>query len=166
MTANVQSGYLSSGNVEQVVAVLLGPGWAELRASVLHDGSTMLERVERPDGGVTLVVSRELPQGAPSFLQRFLPQDGRVEQTDDWGPAREGVRQGTWKVEIPGAPARLGGTMRLEPYPDGSRYTVEGQVKVSVPLIGGRAETFIAGLVVKLVTKEGQILQDALNGPS
>ena len=166
MTARVQHSYLSSGEVEQVVAVLSGPGWAQCRARALHDDSRVVERVERPDGGVTLVVSRELPQGAPGFLERFLPRDGRVVQTDEWGPAVAGSRHGTWKVEIPGAPARLGGTMRLEPASGGSRYTLEGEVKVSLPLIGGRAETFIAGLVDKLVAKEGAVLQDALNGQS
>jgi hypothetical protein len=111
---------------------------------------------------VVLVVSRSLPDGVPGFLERFLPKDGRVTQTDDWGPAKGGTRSGTWRVEIPGAPAQLGGTMRLEPTPTGSRYVVDGEVKVKVPVIGGKAEGFIAGMVEKLAAKEADVLRSAL----
>jgi hypothetical protein len=43
--------------------------------------------------------------------------------------------------------------MRLEPTAGGSRYTIEGDVKVAVPLIGGKAERFIAEMVTKLAAK-------------
>lgn len=163
MSAPVTSVFESTGDVEQVVAILTADTWAERKAQALRDGSRVVSRTERPDGGVTLVLSRELPQGAPGFLERFLPQDGRVLQTDDWGPASDGVRRGTWKVEIPGAPARLGGTLLLEPTVTGSRYTIQGEAKVSIPLVGGKAEKYIAGMVVKLAAREAEVLQAAVH---
>jgi hypothetical protein len=158
----VHSEQTSSGDVETVFRVLSDESWAQRKDDALHDGSRVVRRDERADGGVTLVVSRELPAGVPGFLERFLPKDGRVTQTDDWGPAHDGVRGGTWKVEIPGAPARLGGTMRVEPTASGSRYVVDGTVEVKVPVVGGKAEGFIAGLVEKLAAKEADVLRSAL----
>lgn len=152
--------------VERVHAVLSGPDWPARRAGVLHDGSQVVERVERPDGGVRLVVSRELPPGGPGFLDRFLPSDKRVVQTDDWGPASGGVRSGTWEVVIPGVSARLAGTMRLEPVPAGTRYVVDGEISVPIPLVGGKAEKFIAEMVQKLTAREAEVLQDAVEGPT
>ena len=152
--------------VERVYAVLSGPQWPARKAEVLRDGSQVVERVERPDGGVHLVVSRELPPGGPGFLERFLPSDKRVVQTDDWGPASGGVRSGTWQVVIPGVSARLGGTMRLEPAADGARYLVDGEISVPIPLVGGKAERFIAEMVGKLTAREAEVLQDAVQGPA
>ena len=164
MSTPVSSTFESRGDVDTVFGILTSPQWPERKAESLHDGSRVVQREERPDGGLLLAVSRELPGGVPGFLERFLPQDGRVLQTDEWGPAEAGTRRGTWRVEIPGAPAKLGGTMRLEQLASGSRYTIEGEVKVSVPLIGGRAERFIADMVAKLAAKENDLLQSSLPG--
>lgn len=149
--------------VEQVVGVLTSARWGERKGAALQDGTRVVSRTERPDGSVELVLSRELPKGGPSFLQKFLPRDGRVVQTDDWGPAQDGVRRGTWKVEIPGAPARLAGSLLLEPAgADASRYTIQGQADVPIPLVGGKAERFIAEMVVALSAREAEVLRDAL----
>lgn len=164
MSRPVHSTHDSSADVERVHGVLSGPDWAERKAAALHDGSRVVEREVKPDGGVRLVVSRELPPGGPGFLQRFLPQDGRVVQTDDWGPSQDGVRRGTWQVVIPGLPARLGGTMRLEPTATGARYVIDGTIHVPIPLVGGKAETFIAEMVQKLTAREAEVLQDAVSG--
>jgi hypothetical protein len=162
VTRQVHSRHDSGSDVETVFRVLSDESWARRKDDALRDGSRVVRREETPDGGVTLVVSRELPAGVPRFLERFLPEDGRVTQTDAWGPADGGARHGTWQVHIPGAPARLGGTMRLEPTAGGSRYTIDGEVAVTVPVIGGRAEGFIAGMVEKLAAKEAGVLRDAL----
>jgi hypothetical protein len=162
VTTHVESRFESGGDVPAVFATLTSPQWPQTKADRLRDGSRVVQREERRDGGLLLVVSRELPAGVPGFLERFLPEDGRVTQTDDWGPERDGVRRGTWSADIPGAPAQLGGTMRLEPTATGSRYTVEGEVRVSVPLVGGKAERFIAEMVERLAEKECQLLRQEL----
>lgn len=162
MTRRVHSEHVSDGDVETVFAILTDPSWPERKAEVLRDGSRVLRREQKADGGVVVVVSRELPAGVPRFLERFLPRDGRVTQTEEWGPADGVRRSGTWTGEIPGAPAQLGGTMRLEPVASGSRYVIDGEVTVRVPVIGGKAEAFIADKVERLAAKEGDLLRAAL----
>ena len=165
MSTSVSSTFESAADVGTVFGILTSREWVATKAERFRDGSLLKEHDQRPDGGVELAVSRELPGGVPGFLERFLPKDGRVVETFSWQPpADDGTRRGTWKADIPGAPARLGGTMRLEPTASGSRYTIEGDVKVSVPLIGGRAETFIAEMVKKLAAKENDLLQRSLPG--
>ncbi len=152
----------SSGDVETVFDLLSGEDWAAQKASRLHDGSRTVRREVTPGGGVTLVVSRELPAGVPGFLRRFLPADRRVLTTDVWEPADRGGRRGTWTAELPGAPARLGGTMRLEPLAQGTRHTIEGEVTVGVPVVGGRAESFIADKLVRLAEAEAELVRAVL----
>ena len=162
MSTHVKSTFESTGDVETVFGILTAESWAARKAEQLRDGSKVVRREQKPDGGLVFVVSRELPGGVPGFLERFLPKDGRVVQTDEWGPEQGGARRGTWRVDIPGAPAKLGGSMVLETVATGSRYTIEGDVSVSVPLIGGRAERFIAEMVTKLAAKENDLLQATL----
>ncbi|CAA9316990.1 MAG: hypothetical protein AVDCRST_MAG07-945 [uncultured Frankineae bacterium] len=163
MTAPVRSTVSTSSSVDEVFDVLTSAGWVERRASRFRDGSTLVRREQRPDGALLVEVSRELPQGAPGFLTRFLPADGRVLQTDEWAPPDgSGTRSGTWQVVVPGAPARMGGTLRVQPSGTGCDYVVQGEVRVSVPLVGGRAEAFLADVVARLGRAEGELLQQAL----
>lgn len=162
MTQRGRDAYELDCDVERAFEVLSGPGWAQARAAALSDGSRTVRREATGDGGVELVVSRELPDGTPGFLARFLPQDGRVEQTDTWGAQVDGARSGSWRADIPGAPARVGGTMHLEPAPAGCRYVVESEIAVSVPLIGGRAERFLVDMVSRLTASEAKVLRGLL----
>lgn len=164
MTARLSESYTIERDVETVFAALSGDGWAPAKAAALSDGSRTVRRDVGADGSVELVVSRELPDGVPGFLTRFLPKDGRAEQTDSWGPAVDGTRSGTWRADIPGAPARVGGTMRLEPDGTGARYVIDGEVKVSVPLVGGKAESFLVDAVRSLTAKEAEVLRGMLAG--
>src|SRR5690242_12726185 len=92
-------------DVETAYAAISGEEWAPAKARELKDDSTTISRVVGDGGAVTLVVSRKLPDGVPGFLTKFLPADGRVKQTDTWGPLIDGVRSGTWVAETPGSPA-------------------------------------------------------------
>jgi hypothetical protein len=152
----------SDVEVETVFAVLTGEDWAAQKAAHLGDDSRAVRREVATDGGVTLVMSRRLPAGIPGYLQRFLPPDQRVTTTDVWGPSEGGARRGTWTAEIAGAPARLGGTMRIEPTDQGNRHTIDGEVKVGVPLIGGKAEALIAEQIVRLADAEAALVRSVL----
>jgi hypothetical protein len=146
-------------DVETAYAAISGERWAAAKAARLNDESKVIRRDVGPGDAVTLVVSRKLPDGIPGFLQKFLPSDGKVTQTDSWDAAQDGVRTGTWKAETPGSPAKIDGTMRLEPAGGGCRYVVEGSVKVSIPLIGGKAEGFAVGMTEKLTAAEAAVLR-------
>jgi hypothetical protein len=146
-------------DVETAYAAISGAGWAPAKAAALGDDSRVVSRDVAAGGAVTLVVSRKLPDGIPGFLTRFLPSDGRVTQTDTWGAATEGVRAGTWVADTPGSPAKVNGTMRLEPAGSGCVYVVEGTAKVSIPLVGGKAEGVVVGITEKLTAREADVLR-------
>ena len=159
MSKRVRNEHEGPADVQRVFAVLTSEDFAACKAERFGDDSRIVRREEAPDGGVTVVVSRELPAGVPGFLQRFLPKDGRVVETHVWGPEQDGARRGTWSADIAGAPARLGGTMSLTPTASGGcRHVIEGEVSVRVPVVGGKAESFIAEMVEKLSQKEAELL--------
>lgn len=145
--------------VREVFELRTSQHWVDLKAAELGDGSALVRRTERADGGVEFSVSRELPAGIPGFLERFLPKEGRAVQNESWdAPDAAGVCAGTWSVDIPGAPAKLGGSSTLEPSGDGSVQTIRGTAKVSIPLIGGKAEQYIVDMTQKLMAKEAALM--------
>ena len=149
--------------VQQVFDLRTSERWVDLKRDKLNDGSTLVSRTERPDGGVDFSVSRELPSGVPGFLEKFLPKDGKAVQNESWGPpGPDGICRGTWSVDIPGAPAKLGGSSTLEPSGTGSVQVILGTAKVSVPIIGGKAESFIIDMTQKLMTKEAELMVESL----
>src|SRR5688500_5433650 len=96
MAGKIDFRYPLPVDVETAYAAISGEEWAPAKAKALKDDSRMVSRDVGEGGAVTLVVSRKLPDGVPGFLTKFLPADGRVVQTDTWGPAVDGVRSGTW----------------------------------------------------------------------
>jgi len=164
VTAAVRSREVVDAPVERVFAVLTSAEWAAARGRRFGDGSTVVRAERRPDGGALVAVARELPSGAPGFVQRLLPKDARVVQTDDWAPAADGIRTGTWTVSLAGVPARLGGALRLEPAAGGTAYEVVGTAEVSVPLVGGRVESYVADMAGRLAAKEAALLRELVRG--
>lgn len=145
-------------DVETVYAVISGEHWADHKAKAFDDEARTESRTVGADDAVTLVMSRGLPPGIPGFLEKFLPKGGRARQTEAWGPAKDGARSGTWQGEIPGAPAKVGGTMSLSPSATGTTYRIQGEVKVSIPLVGGKAESFVAEMIEKLTAAEAELI--------
>jgi hypothetical protein len=162
MARPVSAAHDVPAGVEQAWAVLAGPQWPVALAAALSDGSELVAHEPTPDGGVRMVTRRRLPEGGPSFLRRFVPADGTVLQTDTWGPEQDGVRAGTWEVDLGGAPGAIGGRYRVEPAGTGSRWVVQGEVAVRVPLVGGRAEAFLAPLVETLLARQAEVLRAQL----
>jgi hypothetical protein len=158
MPKKLDVSYDIPADVEAVYAVISGEGWAAAKAKAFDDESRQESRTVAPGDAVTLVVSRGLPDGIPGFLEKFLPRGGRARQTEAWGPSDGGARRGTWQGEIPGAPAHVGGTMALEPTATGTRYRIQGEVKVSIPLVGGKAESFVVDMISKLTKSEAELL--------
>jgi hypothetical protein len=158
MPKKLDVSYDIPADVEAVYAVISGEGWAAAKAKAFDDESRQESRTVAAGDAVTLVVSRGLPDGIPGFLEKFLPRGGRARQTEAWGPSDGGARRGTWQGEIPGAPAHVGGTLALEPTATGTRYRIQGEVKVSIPLVGGKAESFVVDMISKLTKSEAELL--------
>jgi hypothetical protein len=161
VAGKIKVSYDIPADVETAYAAISSEGWASSKSAELKDDSKVVSRTESDGGAVTMVVSRKLPDGIPGFLQKFLPSDGRVTQTDTWSAASGGIRSGTWQAD--NSPAKVGGTMRLEPSGSGCTYIVEGTAKVSIPLVGGKAEGVIVSMTEKLTAKEAAVLRSMVS---
>ena len=90
-------------------------------------------------------------EGVPGFAKRFAGETTRAVQTEEWSSPTGG----TISIETPGKPTSINGHPDASPSPGGrTTETLEAEVKVKVPLIGGKLESLMADLVAAGMDKE------------
>lgn len=115
----------------------------ELIAHLGGKDPEVVEETRGEDGSVRLVTRQQAAVELPGFARKLIPANTTVTQTYDWGPpAADGTRRGTWSAQAKGAPISIGGPTELRPDGAGSRHAYLGQIKASVPVVGGRLEGF------------------------
>ena len=99
-------------------------------------------------------------QGIPGFAKKFIGDEINIVQSEDW----TAPEKGNITVVIPGKPGEMSGTALLTEDPDGTTETVNMQVKVNIPVVGGRIEGFIADMLRKALHAENREGIDWLAG--
>jgi hypothetical protein len=102
----------------------------------------------------------------PAPVQKVLRGDLIIERTEIWRPAGPDRYEGSISARVKDAPGTIRGTLRLlgssaEDAPD-AEFGVNGEVKVDIPLVGGKIEEAIAEQVVRLLQREGLFTQEWL----
>ena len=105
---------------------------------------------------------RKVALELPGFMTKIMSPTNVYDQVDIWTPVAGGY-DGTFEIKVEGAPVHLKGSMTLRETPGGVEYAVDGEVKVSVPLIGGMAGGFAADQATKVSAAEGEFLQSRLS---
>lgn len=136
--------------------------WIAEKAVRLQDGSLLLEQIPLAGGGVELLLLRDIPADVPSLFRRFVPADGQVTQRESWTPDSDGGFLVTWSLGFDGAPGSVSGRGQLVPATEGSTLRLDGEAQVGVPVIGGKAEAFLAPLVERIMHHEGELLASLL----
>lgn len=113
----------------------------ELLARLGGHDVEVVEETRADDGSVRLVTKQQTAVELPGFARKLIPAHTTVTQTFDWEPPEpDGTRSGTWSAEARGAPVSIGGPTELRIEAGGTRHVYLGQVKASVPVVGGRLE--------------------------
>ncbi|MRK01026.1 DUF2505 family protein [Aeromicrobium sp. S22] len=114
--------------------------------SCANQGASDYEVTVEPQGdGATVTIARTQPADLPDFVKKLTGSTVKVRQTEVWsGPDASGNRTADVKVSIVGQPAEMIGTAKLYAKDDGSEFTVDGDVKVSIPFIGKKIEPEVA----------------------
>jgi hypothetical protein len=114
-------------------------------------GAALLEHRTSDDG-----VHIKLRQGVdaerlPGAVRSFLSGDLVVERAEHWrGP------EATGRATINGVPAEITSRTRLAGAGGGTELVVAAEVKVGIPLIGGKIEKVVAEQVTKLLAAESE----------
>jgi hypothetical protein len=141
-------------STDAVYAMLSDPAFREevCRAS----GASSYDVTVTPtDTGIESVVETTSPvDGLPTLVKKFLGSTMTLHQVERWVSTSEGTMQ----VSVPGTPGSFEGRITLLPSDSGAIQTVEAEIKVGVPLVGGKIEALIGsglGHVLKVQARVG-----------
>jgi hypothetical protein len=145
--------------VEAVAAMLADPAFRE----EVCDYQRVISRkvtITPSGGGMDVVIDMVQPaRGIPSFAQKFVGDSINIVQSESWSSPTAGEIT----VAIPGKPGEMSGTARLEPSGSGTVETVELTAKVNIPLVGGKLESLIVGLLEKALVAENTVGREWLS---
>jgi Protein of unknown function (DUF2505) len=121
---------------DEVFEMLADPAFREKVSAALDVVSADVS-VERSGDGFTMTNDQvQRTEGLPSFAKKFAGDTTRAIQVEEW-PDRSG---GSLRIDAPGKPSSIHGTIALEPAGSGTTEVVELEIKVKVPLVGGKLE--------------------------
>jgi Protein of unknown function (DUF2505) len=143
----------------EVFEMLADPAFREAVCAAMDVISADVE-LDRDGDGFTLVIDQlQKTDDLPGFARTFAGDSTQAIQRETWTSTSEG----SLAIEAPGKPTSISGTIRLEADGAGTKEIVELEIKVKVPLIGGKLEKLMAEKVQAGMDVERQVGQTWLN---
>jgi hypothetical protein len=159
MSRTVQHDITYDAPAERVTAMLADPAFREEVCDYLGvtRRTVLIERV-----GEVLQVTLDQWQptsGMPSIGKKLVGDETNVVQREIWSTPL----LGDITVTIPGKPGDMTGTARISEADGVTTEAVTMTVKVGIPLIGGKLEDLISGLLLKALKAENKVGRDYLS---
>lgn len=130
-------------DVETVFALITDPDFMTRKYTAIGSTNVAVDRSEEDGGGCELVMRRTVTVDLPGFAKRVMTPSNTAVQTENWAVAdTNGARICMYHVEIQGMPSKVTGTVTLSAEGTGTKQDIEADVKVSIPLLGGKLEKF------------------------
>ena len=125
---------------DEVFAMLSDPAFREQVAEA-QDVVSVDVRLTPTDDGFTLINDQvQNTQDLPAIAKKFAGDSTQAVITEEWTSRTSG----SISITAPGKPTAATGTISLAPDGDGTVEIIELDVKVKVPLVGGKLEKLMA----------------------
>lgn len=135
---------------DEVFAMLSDPSFRQRSLDAMDAKATEIKVEARGEGMSLRIDQEQVTAGVPSFAKKFAGETTRVIHSEEWPSSSSG----TLTIETPGKPTSLTGTLTLKPSGSGTAEVFDGEIKVKVPLIGGKLESLMADLFTQGMDKE------------
>lgn len=144
----------------EVFEMLADPAFRE-KVSAAMDVVSADVTIERVGEGFRLTNDQvQRTEGLPSFARKFAGDTTRAIQVEEWSDPTGG----TLRIDAPGKPSSIAGTIRLEPDGAATTEVVELTIKVKVPLVGGKLEGLLEDQVRRGMDIEHEVGRSWLAG--
>ncbi|MGH3413243.1 MAG: DUF2505 domain-containing protein [Marmoricola sp.] len=138
----------------EVHAMLTDPAFRKRAAE--HVGALSVDVAVTPGaaGATTVHVERvEDLAGVPDFVKRVFGATVTVVQQEEWSsPTRAGFR-----IESRGKPVSFVGELILEESGDATTETMAGEIRIRIPVVGGRLEKQMAEMSAEGMEEEHEM---------
>ena len=104
----------------------------------------------------------------PGFIAKLAGGKVTLNEVQQWrdsGGSTDPVRDGTIKATMAGQPGGVVGTLRIDEAGGSTTVSIDAEISVQVPLVGGRIERFVADMLDKLLAYEETLGREWLAAP-
>lgn len=137
----------------EVFAMLADPAFREA-ACAAQDVISAEVTLERSGDGFTLTIDQQQrTDDLPSFAKAFAGDSTQAIQREEW-PDQHG---GSLRIDAPGKPSSVAGSITLTAEGTGTREVVELELRIKVPLIGGKLERLLAEKITAGMDAEHEV---------
>ena len=109
--------------------------------------------------GTVTVEQVQAANGLPSFARKFVGDEIEIVQAEDWTSSTAAELH----VSIPGKPGNMVGTITLSESGGTTTETVDLDISVGIPLVGGKIEGLVADMLLKALRTEQRVGRDYLS---
>ena len=137
----------------EVYAMLADPAFRE---AVCEAGDSVRHDVSITPKGAGMSVSVDQVQpaaGIPSFARKIVGDEIEILQREEWSSETDA----SLDVSIPHKPGHLKGTITLRENGSGTVETVDAEVKVHIPMVGGKLEKLISDMLGSALRSEHRV---------
>lgn len=138
-----------------------------LRARLAELGgrnAALFDHRAEPDGRVSYRLRHGVEaKNLPPAVRTLLGGDLTIDRAETWRPEPGGGYSGTVRVTIPNMPGDLGGKVALTDTESGSTLLLDGEVRIPIPLVGGKIEETVSGQITQLLDNEHAFAEKWLN---
>jgi hypothetical protein len=159
MTTRLTHDLTYDAPLADVAAMLADPGYRD--EVCVRTGTTRHDvRVEGAGAGMHVRIDQvQAAHGIPAVAKRFVGEELRYVQVEEWGA----VDHARVTVSIPGKPGEMEGTIDLTEAGGVTTESVAMEIRVGVPLVGGKIESLVADSLRAALRIENQVGRDYLS---
>lgn len=128
---------------DEVFAMLADPGFREKVARAQEVVSVDVRLTTSGDGFSLVSDQVQNTRDLPAIAKKIAGETTRAVITEEWSTPTSGAIS----ITAPGKPTSAVGTIALAPAAGGTTETVDLDVKVKVPLVGGKLEQLMADTI-------------------
>lgn len=129
--------------------------WLARLADSGVDSATLDSMTVDQDGTIQIATTQRIHHSRlPALAAQFHAGDLEVVRKERWSIGSARAARGGVTGKVLRAPARLSGDATLSPTDTGCRLDFAATVRVDIPLIGGKIESFIGTRLAELMTIE------------
>ncbi len=144
MSTRIRHTLTYDASLNDVAAMLADP---EFREQVCEATGMVRHKVTVTGAGTGMYVEIDEVQstaGVPSFAQKFVGDEINIVQVEQW----TSVDSADITVSIPGRPGEMSGSITLRESGGTTTEEVVLDIRVGVPLVGGKIEKLVGDLLV------------------
>lgn len=143
----------------QVAEMLADPAFRQSVCDYQHVLRADID-VKRSGDTMTVTVEQVQPtERIPAFAKKFVGNTIDIVQREEWSTPDTAALH----VTIPGKPGHMDGTITLVETDGTTVETVDVEIKVHLPLVGGKIEGLVSDLLLKALRAEERVGKDYLS---